>query len=227
MEAIILAGGFGTRLRSVCNDRPKPMAPIHGKPFLHYLINYWANQGIDHFILSVGYMHELIINYFSNCYQNISIDYAIEKEALGTGGALLHSLPYLKEQNQPFLVLNGDTFFTIPLKKFSLLGNCHLALYKVKKNKRYGGVSINKKKEIQMLKHQISPLINGGCYLFKPKALSSFKEKILSLENEIIPYFIKKKSCYGTVFQKPFIDIGIPEDYNRSQTFIQNKTKSL
>ena len=220
MEAIILAGGLGTRLRSVCHDRPKPMAPIHGKPFLHYLIHYWKSQGIDHFILSIGYKHEMITSYFGTIYQEVSIDYVIEKEKLGTGGALLHSLSYLKDPNQPFLVLNGDTFFAVSHKKFSLRGECHIALYKVKKNDRYGGVSINKSGKIQQLEHQNSLLINGGCYLFKPKALIPFTEKFLSLENDIIPYFIKKKSCYGTPFEGSFIDIGIPKDYKQAQTLL-------
>ena len=86
--AIVLAGGLGTRLRTVVPDWPKPMAPVAGKPFLTYLLDYWIGQGIDHFVLSVGYRHEAIIDYFGDSYHGVLIDYVIETEPLGTGGAL-------------------------------------------------------------------------------------------------------------------------------------------
>ena len=87
--AVILAGGLGTRLRSVISDLPKPMAPINGRPFLEYLICYWIGQGINHFVLSVGYLHQAIIGYFGNQFKGACIDYVIEESPLGTGGGLL------------------------------------------------------------------------------------------------------------------------------------------
>ena len=225
MEAIILAGGFGTRLRSVCSDRPKPMAQIQGKPFLEYLLEYWKGQGVSHFIFSVGYLHQVIINYFGKDYRGIPIDYAIEKEPLGTGGGVLQSLPYLHHPESIFLVLNGDTFFDVSVANFSHKGEVTLALYKIEKNTRYHGVTLDDCSKIQNFDNPNSQLINGGCYLFDKKSLVRFQQKgPISLEKEILPILMSQNSCYGQLFDGFFIDIGIPEDFARSQhLFLQRQ----
>jgi len=227
MEAIILAGGFGTRLRSVCSDRPKPMAEVQEKPFLEHLLQYWKNQGVSHFILSVGYLHSVIINYFGKEYQGIPIDYAIENEPLGTGGGLLKALPYLHHPESTFLVLNGDTFFEVPLATFAHKGEATLALYKIEKNTRYHGVTLDNFSKIQNFNDPSSLLINGGCYLFDKKSLAQFQQKEpLSLEKEILPILMSQGTCYGQLFDGFFIDIGIPEDYDRSQhLFLQRQVE--
>ena len=115
MEAIILAGGKGTRLQSVVSDVPKPMADVNGRPFLSYLLHFLSTKGVRKVVLSVGYKHEVISNYYSNCFENMSICYAIENEPLGTGGALVESLKQVTDSN--VLLLNGDSFFDINLKK--------------------------------------------------------------------------------------------------------------
>lgn len=218
MEAIILAGGFGRRLRLVCSDRPKPMAQIQGKPFLEYLLEYWKCQGVSHFIFSVGYLHQVIINYFGKDYRGIPIDYAIENEPLGTGGGVLQSIPYLHRPESTFLVLNGDTFFDMSLASFFHKGEVTLALYKIEKNTRYDGITLDGCSRIQSYNDPNSQLINAGCYLFDRKSLVRFQQKgPLSLEKEILPILMSQGSCYGQVFDGLFIDIGIPEDYARSQ----------
>jgi D-glycero-alpha-D-manno-heptose 1-phosphate guanylyltransferase len=221
MEAIILAGGLGSRLRSVCSDRPKPMAEVQEKPFLEHLLHYWKNQGVSHFILSVGYLHPVIIKYFGKAYQGIPIDYAIENEPLGTGGGLLKALPYLHQPESTFLVLNGDTFFNVPLEAFAHKGEVTLALYKIEQNTRYHGVILDRFSKTQNFQDPSSLLINGGCYLFHKKSLVQFTQKgPLSLEKEILPILMSQGSCYGQIFDGLFIDIGIPEDYNRSQRLL-------
>src|SRR3989344_3377185 len=112
MQAIILAGGFGTRLRSVVADSPKPMALIHGKPFLAYLLDYLTSQGITDVVLSVHYLREQIETYFKTNYNGISIRYAVEEQPLGTGGAIKHALNYINISS-PVFVLNGDTFLKL------------------------------------------------------------------------------------------------------------------
>ena len=227
MEAIILAGGFGTRLRSVCSDLPKPMAHVQRKPFLEHLLEYWKCQGVSHFILSVGYLHPVIINYFGKGYRGIPIDYAIESEPLGTGGGVLQSLPYLNHPESLFLVLNGDTFFDVPLASFSHKEGVTLALYKVEKNTRYLGVTLDDCSKIQSYNDASSQLINGGCYLFDKKSLAQFKQKgPLSLEKEILPVLMNQGHCYGQHFNGQFIDIGIPEDYARCQNLNLSKSPS-
>src|SRR5579872_7369319 len=112
MQAIILAGGFGTRLQSVVKNCPKPMAPVHGKPFLAYLIEYLKLQGITRVVLSVHYLREQIEDFFKDNYQGIEICYAVEEQPWGTGGAIVHALKKI-ELTQPVFVLNGDTFLKL------------------------------------------------------------------------------------------------------------------
>ncbi|MDC7794340.1 sugar phosphate nucleotidyltransferase, partial [Campylobacter coli] len=117
MQAIVLAGGLGTRLRSVVQALPKPMAPINGKPFLAFVLEYLKKQGITEIILSVSYKYELIQEYFKDEFHGIKIHYNIEKELVGTGGAIKDALKFVKNE---VYVLNGDTFFDIDLKKLIL-----------------------------------------------------------------------------------------------------------
>src|SRR3954452_20948621 len=109
MQAIILAGGKGTRLRSAVPDLPKPMAPVAGRPFLEHQMAYWVSQGVNRFVLSVGYKAQIIIDSVGAQFRNAEVVYATEDSPLGTGGAVLHARAQLKP-NEPFLVINGDTF---------------------------------------------------------------------------------------------------------------------
>ena len=115
-EAIILAGGFGTRLQSVVKDVPKPMAQVAKNPYLVYLILYLKHYGIEHIVLSVGYLSEVIENYFKNEYLGIKISYSREETPLGTGGGILLSLDKCKEDD--IVILNGDSFFDVDLNEF-------------------------------------------------------------------------------------------------------------
>ena len=90
--ALILAGGLGTTLRSEVPDLPKPLAPIHGRPFLEYQMDFWIEQGVDIFVLSIGYLHEKVIGHFGHSYRNAKLDYVIEETPLGTGGGLMLAL---------------------------------------------------------------------------------------------------------------------------------------
>lgn len=229
-EAIILAGGLGTRLRSVVSDLPKPMALIQGRPFLEYQMNYWIEQGITRFIFSVGYKKEIIINHFGDFFQNIPITYSIESTPLGTGGGLLLAAKGLQK---PFLVLNGDTFFEVDLKR---LMNFHkkkrsewtLALTKMKETDRYMGVQITSENQITSFKSTLSKdtsLINGGVYLIEPSVLSKLQashDQKLSLENDVLPYLKEEgKKFYGLEFCGKFIDIGVPNDYYLAQKMLK------
>src|SRR2546425_12065025 len=117
-EAIVLAGGLGTRLRSVVADVPKPMAPIGGRPFLEYLFDHWIGQGIRRFTLSVGYRHETITGHFGNAYRGVALRYVVEEAPLGTGGALLRTLGAFPGE-APVLLLNGDTYFPVDVERLS------------------------------------------------------------------------------------------------------------
>ena len=226
MEAIILAGGLGTRLRSAVPSLPKPMAPIKGKPFLGYLFDYWLHQGIKHFILSVGYKYEVIHERFGTKYKDADVSYAIENEPLGTGGGLLLALKQLRSK-EPFLLLNGDTFFAVNLNNlFKYHKNCRadmtLSLVEIKNNKRYSGVLLDKQGLVCSIDSPTdsskTSIANGGVYMIEHDLFRKHLKRSLnkcSLEEELLPQLlIQKKLIAGFASNDSFIDIGIPHDYN-------------
>jgi len=226
--AIILAGGLGTRLKKVNPILPKPLAPVHDRPFLEYLLDYWINQGISKFILSIGYQNQMIIDRLGVTYKGVCIQYAVEEQALGTGGGLMISSKGLSE---PFLVLNGDTFFEVDLNELYFYHEKNssewtISLFRTDNFQRYMPVELSSDGQIIQMKGKTNKstyLANGGVYLINPSALKGFKKIYnikISLENELLPEFLSTgKALYGLEFSKGFIDIGIPEDYFRAQDF--------
>ena len=223
-EAIILAGGLGTRLRSVVADVPKCMAPVSGKPFLAYLINALQNQGIEKFIFSLGYKSEIILQYLANEFPNLNTQIVVEKEPLGTGGAI--RLACEKVAGDDVLIFNGDTFFDINLKTFSAFHHtqnaaCSIALKTMQQFDRYGSVEIseehivtafNEKKFLQ------NGIINAGIYALKVKPFLKFDfPAIFSFEKMYLEKNTVTHKIYGKQFADFFIDIGIPEDYDKAQ----------
>lgn len=231
-EAIILAGGLGTRLRTVVADVPKPMAPVNDRPFLSYLMDYWIKQGVTRFILSVGYKYEIIQNFFGSSYCDIPVEYAIETEPLGTGGGFLKSTKYLK-RDQPFLLLNGDTLFCISLSSLyeahlSYQADLTMALCKANEGGRYGYVQQDSQHHIISMnarKAIIGEPSNGGVYLISPELLQelpSFSPP-LSLEEKLLPELLTKNiRCFANLHQAPFLDIGVPKDYLKLQHFVED-----
>lgn len=223
--AVILAGGLGTRLRSAVPDLPKPMADVLGKPFLEYLMDYWIGQGVTRFVISVGYKRESIMRYFGQQYKGIPIEYVEEETPLGTGGGLLLAARRL---NEPFLLLNGDTFFEIQLDALmdfhrSKDSKWTFALFRANEAKRYGGVQLDSNSRIQSLvtgKGNIGELANGGIYLVEPNALNAGKFNVgqkYSLEDDVIPGLLESGvPFYGFESPGQFLDIGIPADYFRA-----------
>ena len=177
MEAIILAGGLGTRLQSIVSDVPKPMAPINDKPFLEYILEYLNKQNIKRVILSVGYKWEIIRDYFGDKFKDIEIFYNVENERLGTGGAIKESLKLIN--NEKCFVLNGDTFFDISLNEMDINESyIELGLKKMKNFDRYGVVEIDNKGFIQSFKEKAyyeEGFINGGIYLISKNIFNKFE----------------------------------------------------
>lgn len=228
-EAIILAGGLGTRLQSVVKDIPKPMADINKKPFLEYLFNYLNYFKIEKVILAVGYKKDIIKEYFGNKYKDIAIVYSEEKELLGTGGAIKQATKFCEEQE--ILILNGDTFFDIDLNKFyNLHINKHsklsLALKHMKNFDRYGAIEIDENNKIIAFlekTYKQDGFINGGIYLLNKDFFISlnFPERF-SFEKDFMEKYYKVFDFYGWLFNNYFIDIGIPEDYEKAKRDFEN-----
>lgn len=220
-EAIILAGGLGTRLRPEIGDYPKPMAPVNNKPFLHYLLHYLANQGIQRFILSVGFRWEIIYDHFGDEFEGVTIKYAVEKEPMGTGGGIKMALNHVKGEHA--FILNGDTFFKISLKDlaeihFNNLAECTVALKKMFKVDRYGSVQIEGERitAFKEKDYRDETVINGGIYCVRKNLLDGFPENnVFSFEKDYLEKNTSEKMIFGKVFEQYFMDIGIPEDYRQ------------
>ncbi len=229
-SAVILAGGLGTRLRSVVSDLPKPMAPIGARPFLEYQLDYWISQGISRFVLSVGYRHEAITGYFGSRYKGIQLEYAVEEHPLGTGGGLLLAAEKL-DQDKPFLLLNGDTYFEADwtvLDAFALEHDADwcLSLFRTSEKGRYMGIEMSTQGQITSLKSGVDQglrLANGGVYWVHPRALSGAGRLggKLSLEDDLFPRALAAghRLC-GIEFRRTFIDIGVPDDYHRASSLL-------
>lgn len=223
IECIILAGGLGTRLRSSVPDLPKCMAPVAGKPFLCYVIDYLLEQGVKKFIFSLGYMHEVIAHFLKNNYPSLNFKIALEEEPLGTGGAILLSCKKATEKN--VIVLNGDTLFKANIEElldYHVQHNaaCTLSLKAMQEFDRYGVVTINKDGCIQSFhekKYYENGLINGGVYALDTEKFQQlhFDEKF-SFEKDYLEKYYTSEKMMGLIQDHYFIDIGIPEDFERA-----------
>lgn len=222
-EAIILAGGLGTRLRSAVPDLPKCMAPVAGRPFLFYVIRHLRMQGIEKIIFSLGYRHEIILEYLEQFFSTMNYDYVVEDEPLGTGRAI--QLACKKAESQNVLVVNGDTLFDTDLQKASAFhtinkNECTLLLKPMQNFDRYGVVDINEAGRINQFhekKHYDNGLINGGIYILDVQEFLalSFPEKF-SFEKDYLEKYYNSHLICGQVQDEYFIDIGIPEDYRKA-----------
>ena len=234
-EAIILAGGMGTRLRSVVADVPKPMAPVGGRPFLEYLMDYWMGQGIERFSLSVGYLGDIIREHFGSEYRGAPIDYIIEIEPLGTGGGLKHVINSKSWESPEVVVFNGDTWFAVDLEKLTKdhrqnHGAITIALKRIVENDRYGAVGVDQQQKITAFGIQTSGtcFINGGCYLLNTewlhKEMVNMPDKF-SLEQDFLVPAAEQGYVSASLQDVIFLDIGIPADYMQASNVICNKGK--
>jgi D-glycero-alpha-D-manno-heptose 1-phosphate guanylyltransferase len=233
-EAIILAGGLGTRLRSTVPDLPKCMAPVAGRPFLSYVIDYLRMQGIERFIFSLGYRWGLIEEFLQKECPTLDYTSIIEEEPLGTGGGI--RLAIEKANSNNVLVANGDTLFKIQSKELFQThidngSECTLALKAMHDFDRYGVVEMNDKGRILSFKEKQfypSGLINGGIYILnKERFLARQLPQKFSFEKDYLEPFCTEAPFYGFVQEGYFIDIGIPEDYQRAQSELERTPLDL
>ncbi|MGI0088366.1 MAG: nucleotidyltransferase family protein [Nitrosotalea sp.] len=222
MQAVVLAGGLGTRLGRLTKERPKSMLLIHGKPFLEYLITLLKTKGIVDFVLCTGYKHEIISGYFGDGIKfGVNIQYSVEKEPLGTGGALKNALPLLDEN---FLLLNGDTILFFDFDKFKKFheehNTCTMLTTLTNDNSRYGQVMTDNNSLVISFREKNSKhdefLINGGIYLIAKRSFSwEMLPKTFSIENYLFPKLVDQKKLYSFVSRGYFCDIGIESDLIR------------
>lgn len=224
MEAIVLAGGLGTRLRSEVNALPKSMAEVGGKPFLSYLFDHLIASGITRIVLSVGYMSEAIETHFGDQYKSCALVFAHEKDRLGTGGAVKNSLPFVKSDD--LFILNGDSLYLNDLKAqmqqhMSSQADVTMALKPMKDFDRYGKVDVDEGMNIVGFHEKQSVkegLINAGVYIINKSRFEAlaFPEKF-SLEKDFFERQLSAMNFKAVKEDAYFLDIGIPADYNKAQ----------
>jgi NDP-sugar pyrophosphorylase family protein len=232
LKIFILAGGLGTRIRPLFPECPKPLVPIHHKPFLEWQIQLLASQGFDQFVLCVGYLSNQIIEYFGDGSRwNVHIEYSIEDQQLGTGGAIHHARKYFKDT---ILLLNGDTYLDTNYQNLlSLYSKCKdpnlmgsLSLDYREDTDRYGRVEINDSGDIISFTARSPNLnsgwVNAGAYLLEPKILEFIQpDTALSLEQDILPAILQSGALLkGIDVNGSFIDMGTPEGYARLEQYL-------
>jgi D-glycero-alpha-D-manno-heptose 1-phosphate guanylyltransferase len=222
-EAIVLAGGFGTRLQGVIGELPKPMAAVAGRPFLEWQLDALALRGIRHVVLSVGFRREAIEEHFGESYRGIDLDYAREAEPLGTGGAIAAAMRLVR--GETVFVLNGDTFIRAPLGALDAVEGCRLCLLvaRVDDAARFGTVVVaNGHVQAFLEKGRSGPgLVNCGVYRLDRTLIAgaALPEKF-SFERDFVERSIGRIPIGAVVTDEPFIDIGIPSSLAAAHTGI-------
>lgn len=235
MKALILAGGFGVRLKEVIHDRPKVMALINGRPFLEYVLEVLRKDGIKEVVISVGYLGDFIKNHFGDGKKfGVKIDYSEEKYPLGTAGAVRKAQRFFKET---FLVINGDTYLDTDLAQVlsfheSKKTGATIVLAKRKSTLESGLVLKGRSGKIACFlekpKKDREGLVNSGYYVFEPNVLKFIRKgKRSSLEKEIFPFLAKKGKLYGIDVEEDFIDVGTPETYQEAQKVLSKKKRKI
>lgn len=228
MEAIVLAGGFGTRLKKVVQDVPKPMAPVADKPFLSYLLDQLDRQGCAHAVLAVGYKREAIQDFFGSGYKGISLSYSIEDKPLLTGGALKKALQMVTEES--VLVLNGDTFFGVNFSKmmdfhYQTHSDATLAVKELHDFSRYGTVHFDDDYRITRFVEKKAcqeGFINGGVYVLNRTLFGDISQDKFMMEKDFLEKYVDSKVFSAFPCDGYFIDIGIPEDYEKANKEFTN-----
>jgi D-glycero-alpha-D-manno-heptose 1-phosphate guanylyltransferase len=226
-EAIVLAGGLGTRLRSSVPDLPKCMAPVGGRPFIGYITDYFRRAGIRSFVFALGYKSAAFEDFFREYFPAGGYTVSLEAEPLGTGGAIRQACTMAKEKT--VLVLNGDTFFRIGLAALSAFhadkeADCTLCLKPMRDFDRFGVVERDVTQRVVGFREKKAyreGVINGGVYaLDREGFLGEDLPAVFSFEKDYLEKMLDKRRIYGLVQDHFFIDMGIPEDYDRVQSAI-------
>ena len=230
MTTIVLAGGKGTRLMSVVSDIPKPLIPVAGKPFLHWLVRWIAAQGESKVIFAARHLADQLVQWASAeqaDYPSCSLQVVVEPEALDTGGAVLFAAAALP--SSLFLVLNGDSITFVSLRAaWEELERCPdldgvIVAVAVEDASRFGSLDVDAHGMLNGFaeKRPGAGLINAGMYLLRSRLLSDIAPSRLSMERDLFPSWLAAgKNFHVAVSRQPFIDIGTPETLAAGEEFI-------
>lgn len=234
ITVVILAGGQGTRLRSVVDDRPKALAQINNRPFLIYLLDQVVTLGMRHAVLCTGYMGVQLASTFGDSYGPLQLTYSQESQPLGTAGAIRQALSLV--QSNPMLVMNGDSYCQADVEGFlrwhgDVGAKASLYLIKVPDIRRYGQVHLDGQNRIARFEEKGqtsgSGWISAGMYLLSKEFVAGIPEgRAVSIERETFPSWIGSE-FYGFRGEGRFIDIGTPESYALAEEFFSRAVPNL
>ena len=234
LKALVLAGGFGTRLRPLSCTRPKMLFPVANQPLLDWTLKNLSEGGVDTVILAVNYMAEALVRYLGPTKFDLGIIYSREERPLGTGGPIKKAADLL-QNGGPFLVLNGDVISDIDYRRLVEFhrrkgGLATIALFQVPDPSRYGAVELDGEGRILRFVEKPEPgrapsnLVNAGIYVLDPKVIDYIPEgRSVSTENEVFPVLAKEGALYGYEARGLWVDIGVPEDYLRANGLLLSK----
>ncbi len=220
INLLVLAGGFGERLRSAVSDVPKPLAPVKGKPYLHYQIENWVGQGVTRLVFLLQYKAELIDAFLKSQQKevgNCQLHTSREPQPLGTGGAVAFAVQQLGLTGS-FLVTNADTWLGSGVQRVFDAERPAIATVQVENSERYGSVQVEKNKVVTFEEKQNSSgpgLINAGLYHLHANLFQDWNGQLFSLERELFPKLASFGQLKSVLLEADFIDIGVPEDYFR------------
>lgn len=225
MQALILAGGLGTRLRPLFPDLPKALVPVGQKPFLKLILKHWKTQGVAQFIISTGHQAEQIEQAIGLDFEGVPVRYVRETSPQGTGGAILLALESGLET--PLLILNGDTFFPCALEELTAkTGDFIMALTQVSDTRRYGRVEMDSQQRILSLSSEQSGpgWVNAGLYLLHRPQLLSASTRPVSLENDMIPQMLRAGvRVVACPSRATFVDMGTPEGLEQARCELEGE----
>lgn len=232
-EAIVLAGGKGTRLSPAVPDLPKPLAPVGERPFLDYVIEAFAASGaVSRVTLALGHLSRHVVAHYEANPPALPLAFSIEDAPLGTGGALIHALP--QTQGDPVIVCNGDSlvrinFDSLLLQHAETGAGATIALVPAPDAGRYGRVSVEGMRVTDFAEKSAAPgpgLINAGVYVFGRCVLEAFPPGPCSLEQDLLPRLVADGGVCAFLTNGPFLDIGLPESYATARDFIRAWNRS-
>ncbi len=231
ITAVILAGGFGTRVQHLLPNLPKPMAPVAGRPFLEWVVRFLAQQGVRRFVLSTGYLAETIHDHFRSAKRTQrSVRCVRELTPLGTAGGFLQAVRESGESAPAWLVLNGDSLVLTSLEPLARAldgGDIDGALVglPVPDTSRYGSISRKADGTLERFAEKVPGRgwINGGVYLFRSSLLERFPDRVpLGFERDVFPALLEQGARFRIVAaEAPFLDIGTEETFRQAESFIQ------
>ncbi len=226
---LVLAGGFGTRLRAVVSEVPKPLAPVVGHPYLRYLIQQWRLQGVNDLVFLLHHQSKMIEAYLNALldqgeFGECRISTVTENQPLGTGGAIAHAIQQ-RSLSGSFLVANADTWLGSGIARVADAPMPAMAIISVGNTGRYGSVAVEGSKIVSFSEKKDSQgvgWINAGLYHLEASQFDAWKGGPFSLEQNLFPELVRSGRLHAVLLETDFIDIGVPEDYHRFCRWIES-----